>query len=503
MASFINRGLANIAENFRFITRKNFAGQRLRDYNFREQNLTRANFTGADLTGANFTGAVLAGANFTDAILPRAKFNRAILTDAILTNANLIRAEFINSAGLTGANLNGANLTDAILIDANLNRAKFINADLTRANLLRAHLTDANLTDANLTRAFLNFADLTGANLTRANLTNAILIDANLTDANFTDAILTDVELDEAIITDTTILNHVPARRAPAHQVDAYQIHIESGKINYGKLNEFLKSKIDDSNIPSDINYAQFVEDSISTIINESSNSEEIKTNLRNGLEQIMSQRLRLLDYKSFPPKMLQSIFYALQYVKKQSSEFKDMYVETFISDCVNAYNGQHGMTCAAGALERIIMSLVPACTADSTPENQELLAIITANPNVLIPQYIQDWYKLHKKGTEGEFPTGTTEEYKKNDLKQFLLGYFPNEENLITEKISEIADNIGYDDDDFLYGGRKKRNAIKIKKQTKNRKINNQMTKNRKTNKMRKTNKRKYTKRRTLKIYK
>jgi hypothetical protein len=85
----------------------------------------------------------------------------------------------------------------------------------------------------------------------------------------------------------------------------------------------------------------------------------------------------------------------------------------------------------------------------------------------------------MHKTGTEGAFPSGTTTEEKKKNLKEFLLSKMPNETTLIDEKIAEIADNIGYDEDDFMFGGRRKTSKRKTNK--------------RKTNK-RKTNRRKMT---------
>ena len=140
--------------------------------------------------------------------------------------------------------------------------------------------------------------------------------------------------------------------------------------------------------------------------------------------------------------------------------------------DCVGAYEGASGMTCAAGALERIVMSLVPAClTGKDNAEYETIVAIISANPEKLIPEYIRDWYKLHKTGTEGEFPTGTTEAEKKADLKRYLLEKLPDQGELIDAKIAEIADNIGYEDDDFSYGGRRRKTRKSSRKSNMKRK--------------------------------
>ena len=109
--------------------------------------------------------------------------------------------------------------------------------------------------------------------------------------------------------------------------------------------------------------------------------------------------------------------------------------------------------------------------------------SIIRQNPNVLIPEYIQDWYKLHKTGSENAFPPETTAAEKKENLRNYLLERLPGSRELIDDKILEIADNIGYEEDDFVYGGRRSRRR-------KNRKTTKKIR--RKSNKKRKTKRRK-----------
>jgi surface protein len=271
--------------------------------------------------------------------------------------------------------------------------------------------------------------------------------------------------------------------------VDSQQIHRESNKINYARLNLFLKEKLPNVHFQDDIDYSSFINEKLSILINETGNKEEYKIKQRKDLERIMNERLSRLKYTQFSVTFRESIFYALNYVLVQPDTFKQMYLEIFLEDCINAYEKEHGsMTCAAGALERIVYSLVPACTTEE--DNQDyitIMNIITANPNVLIPIYIQDWYKLHKKDTKDAFPIGTTEDEIKKNLKEYLFERFPNEIELINQKISEYADNIGYDEDSFMYGGKKRKTKKMNKKKTKNTKKRKQTNK-----KIKKTNKRK-----------
>ena len=255
--------------------------------------------------------------------------------------------------------------------------------------------------------------------------------------------------------------------------LDANQIHKESAKINYEKLNEFLKEKSNQT-ISSNINFANFINEMLLEMINKESNTEK-KTLQKRDLQKIMNERLTNLNFQEISQLICENIFYVLHYVSQQPKLFQEMYIESFLKDCINAYDGNNGMTCAMGGLERITFSLVPACTTN--PDNkdyQSIISIITANPNELIPEYIKDWYQLHKTGTSDAFSSKTTEEEKRENLKSYLLTKFPNENELIDKKIIEYADVIGYDEESFKYGGKKtKRKTKKTKKRkTKKRKI-------------------------------
>ena len=311
-----------------------------------------------------------------------------------------------------------------------------------------------------------------------------------------------------------------PNIRETRPQVDAYQIHKEAAKINFSKLIGFLSEKLSPS-ANSEIDaflsdaskysrYSTFINETLLNMINTSDEPETTKQLQKDGLSRIMRQRLNNLDYSDFSELQLKSILYVLHYVKAQSPEFQKIYVDTFIKECVHAYEGPDGMTCALGALERIVFSLINPCqtmlTTNAHEDYEQIIAIVVANPEKLIPEYIQDWYKLHKTGTENAFPSEATMEDKKADLRRYLLDTFPEESELIDAKIAEIADNIGYDDDTFMYGGRRRKNrknkkggkkTKKILRKTKARKTRNAKNKktkrttvSRKTRKTRKTRK-------------
>ena len=97
--------------------------------------------------------------------------------------------------------------------------------------------------------------------------------------------------------------------------------------------------------------------------------------------------------------------------------------------------------------------------------------SIIGQNPDVLIPIYIKDWYILHNKDGDKPFAPGMSALEKKADLKNYLLIKLPNAIELIDEQIKKIADNIGYENDDFSYGGRRNKKTMKNIKRIKNKK--------------------------------
>ena len=256
----------------------------------------------------------------------------------------------------------------------------------------------------------------------------------------------------------------------PRVSVDPYQIHKAAGKINYNKLNEILKEKSGSPDRPLDLDFPIFINTSIAAMIDASEESVTEKETKRNGLNQIITQRIDGVNYTNMSPLLLDSIYYTLNYVKKQSIPFQDNYVNTFIQECVQAYEGEGSvaMTCAAGALERIVNSLVTPCELlissepeedDDTKTQCELLkSIISYNPKKLVIEYINDWYKLH---TKEPFPEGTSEDEKRDDLKTYLLEKLPGQEELIESNIA----GLDFDDDAFNYSGGRNRKTIRKRK--------------------------------------
>ena len=159
----------------------------------------------------------------------------------------------------------------------------------------------------------------------------------------------------------------------------------------------------------------------------------------------------RIKFYHVSPPWRV-STMYALDYVERQSLLFKKAYVEAFLKDCVNAYEGAAGMSCATGVIERFVVSLMAGCgtvlSVSENPEYEYIKGIVENGLSKLIPEYILKWYKLHSHDPY-RFTT-EPREHRLDNLKQYLLSFFPENEELILKLIPEYA--IDVDNDDFAY---------------------------------------------------
>ena len=172
----------------------------------------------------------------------------------------------------------------------------------------------------------------------------------------------------------------------------------------------------------------------------------------RKDLEKIMKNVLRRVNYLLYSTSWRLSILYSLDYVERQSILFKKSYTEAFLKDCVNAYEGSVGMSCATGVLERFVISLMTACgtvlSVSDNPEYEYIKGIVENGLTKLIPEYILKWYKLHSHDPH-RFTT-ETKEHRLDNLRTYLLSFFPENEELILKLIPEYA--IDVDNDDFAY---------------------------------------------------
>jgi hypothetical protein len=176
----------------------------------------------------------------------------------------------------------------------------------------------------------------------------------------------------------------------------------------------------------------------------------------REGLNRLMTNILNKLHYRK-EETWFRCIFHSLEYVKIQSLSFIASYVECFITDNLKAYKTEQ-LSCAKGVVERFTLCLATACGTLLTTQNKDfpiteyeyIKDIIENSLNKAIPDNIYRWYRIHSD-PKHKF-THETKEQRRNNLKEFLLQKFPEEEVKIDELIVEQANAVGYDDDDFMH---------------------------------------------------
>jgi len=210
------------------------------------------------------------------------------------------------------------------------------------------------------------------------------------------------------------------------------------------------------------------------------------------------------LNFRELSPVLLETIYYTLEFVKRQPIDFKDFYLSAFLFDCVNAYEGDEAsdrISCAGGILEQMVYSLNTACEAEISKKHttmateinikrkfgeeetdnvyNEIVQIFQSNPVVLCPLYIKEWYQIYNIANKANNPGfyRKSDEEKKQILKAYLMEKLPDQEALIDSNIAEYTDAIGLDEDSFTYGG-KRRTKKSIRKRRTKRKTRKRKTK-------------------------
>ena len=205
--------------------------------------------------------------------------------------------------------------------------------------------------------------------------------------------------------------------------------------------------------------------------------SPEKKTELTQKISRIFDT---LRQYGSYQQK-LDNITACIQYVLMQPQDFIDIYIDTFITDCLKAYSTGRGESCIKGMYERVYFAFrdtvsticldqiqgtgaAPLCK----PEYIQIFDCFYENiPTELLNEYSQQWFQERSEAAESMSPENRIEDFvsfireKINNPSKFSKG---------EASIRRYADqNIN-----VLFGGRRRRSK--------------QLTKKRKSNQAKKT---------------
>jgi surface protein len=261
-----------------------------------------------------------------------------------------------------------------------------------------------------------------------------------------------------------------PTRRANARNTPrsdgAFEVHNAVEGIDYDKVANLLKEQIPSSrnSTPPVSRFGKYITDKLNEIINHCYQDDSIvKTQKQDESLEVMN----MLKNMSYIDKPVNALYYALEFTSVQNTDFQTLYIDSFIFDCIHAYDytGRQKLTCGKGGWERIISSLIPACKTQPDDANYKLILIELVPIKELIQKLTQDWFMDYGKNKGEKFKEvllSKTSDDRRNELINYLTRIIPlDKHNLIEENI------VGYDfDDDGSYtsfyhlqkGGKKSR---------------------------------------------
>jgi uncharacterized protein YjbI with pentapeptide repeats len=430
-----------------------FSGSSMDNIKFEKCDLTDVNLSNKDLKGSEFRNCRLWATNFSGSDLSNANLSKATGIGKSNFEGTILQGAVLKEVKLFNKNLSQRNLRNTNFNRSLLKKVNFSGSDLQNASLRSADLSTANLSGADLSNANLSGANLTGADMRGANLTHTNLIQANLTNANLEGA-----NIDDAI-------REPPVQQTP--QGVAFEIHKYFKKIPVNTLINFLTTHTKNKKGVSTIANSQITNDlsqTFSSVIEKMDKDE--RTSRSAGLKRIINERLRTFDYKKMVPKTTLSFNKLVQiilcYFKEQPIEFQKNYVGFFVDDCTQAYKTGNGMSCTAGIMERLIVSLKNATLgleSNETNDYQLLVSLVDFNMNEMLLNLRPLWFK------SPEIKSLTPEQRKSHYIK-FMKSKFDIDNivegkndiiDLITKDAQTLFDSEMFSDASLEYmGGRR-----------------------------------------------
>jgi hypothetical protein len=301
--------------------------------------------------------------------------------------------------------------------------------------------------------------------------------------------------------------------QAPARTGLAFEIHNAFYKIDMDAYMEIMNNEVNDNKIQEYkkdiVDYINLKLTSIIMKLFKGPQLEE-KTKQIDTIMLLLKETLVLGDeteeYVSVMQNTLKTLVKKVQlgksidYVLNQSNDFIEFYINTFLQDSLHAYEGEHGVSCIPGIVERIIMligdALFMECKTTETkcsPNQIKLLNLFGMN-KIDINELMMNWFKEWEEDTSWK---NMTPEERKDNLTNYLrsaydkAGYSKeNYEPLIKNKVEELSYIFTNIEDDIptFGGGRRKR--VNKKNIAKTRKI---IKKSKKQNKQKKSKKQKH----------
>ena len=392
---------------------------------FKDCNFTKSNFTQSIINDSFFNNC-----NFTNSNWRNVRF---IKNDKPFTNCNLTNIDLQSAEGLNNKNLEGLNLQGAQLKGINLRGTNFTNADLRGATF--------------------EFSNVEGANFEGANLEGAVLIGVA---ANWQQAL------------------NLPRN---ARRNRAQDTHLAFNDIDFQDLIEFFKKyQISVDTEMTNEEFVKFISDNLKQYLDKLESEE--KSKLIERLNGCLTGRLDTWNYSDNLPGVepeitwKQLIYPMLQYVNKQSTTFKDLYIQ--ILNTVSADGHGQSFSCIKGIVERLLTTtgkVIEVLIDNETSKKEQYTELhMIISPPFTMSTLFKEWLEIHKEGgddplDENDDPEKLTnsfleyakEQYnfdEKNDIeKKIILNKIYNDDKV---GINKIKDQFGIL---YFFGGKRRKN--------------------------------------------
>ncbi len=172
----------------------------------------------------------------------------------------------------------------------------------------------------------------------------------------------TNPEIDERIHARIALRTAPPEEEGvpqPAGAGVAFEVHNAFNNINKQKLINFLKDPAHPVPVfDSNDDFIDYFDTTLREFLSLLPNNAN-KDNIMTDYNKILDERLGLINYHpqgetNYKP----LIANVLEYVKRQSDDFKKRYGFSFTYDNAHAYEGEHPLSCAKGMIERFVTTL-------------------------------------------------------------------------------------------------------------------------------------------------
>jgi hypothetical protein len=182
----------------------------------------------------------------------------------------------------------------------------------------------------------------------------------------------------------------------------AFEIHKFMDLINIQELNNYFMEYFEISISPSTNKLIKFIHDALESMIIEPQRNDFIR----------IYDKIEKIDLSEFPEEFKLAMKFSVLFASDQPREFQELYINSFITDSIRAYDGDgtDTMSCIKGIFERLILSLKNGCAIN--PEKyEELIIRLTPLKEVVRDKIFEVLTKLKKDNIE---PGNIREEIRK-----------------------------------------------------------------------------------------